>query len=166
MAFISHLLTACRITVLSLTLLGCNVPLTCAEPKFESLQFTELACCGNSICVLGHHPSAIYPIFQEQFMTDRRSFLVSAAALAGAALAQPILGQVAGRKPLTRKERVDRALAGRNVDRPPFTHWHHFGPQTAEVHAKGDARLSLEVQDGHRKGNERLRISEASWELV
>src|SRR5580658_9098385 len=69
-------------------------------------------------------------------MTDRRSFLVSAAALAGTALAQPILGQVAGRKPLSRKERVDRALAGRDVDRPPFTHWHHFGPQTAEVHAK------------------------------
>jgi uroporphyrinogen decarboxylase len=69
-------------------------------------------------------------------MIDRRSFLVSAAALAGAALAQPILGQVAGRKPLTRKQRVDRALAGRDVDRPPFTHWHHFGPQSAEVHAK------------------------------
>jgi len=69
-------------------------------------------------------------------MTVRRRFLVSAAALAGAALAQPLLGQVAGRKPLTRKERVDRALAGRDVDRPPFTHWHHFGPQTAEVHAK------------------------------
>lgn len=69
-------------------------------------------------------------------MIDRRSFLVSAAALAGAALAQPMLGKVAGRKSLTRKERVDRALAGRDVDRPPFTHWHHFGPQTAEVHAK------------------------------
>jgi uroporphyrinogen decarboxylase len=69
-------------------------------------------------------------------MIDRRSFLVSAAALAGVALAQPIFGKVAGRKPLTRKERVDRALAGRDVDRPPFTHWHHFGPQTAEVHAK------------------------------
>ena len=69
-------------------------------------------------------------------MIDRRSFLVSAAALAGAVLAQPILGQVSGRKPLTRKERVDRALAGRDVDRPPFTHWHHFGPQSAEVHAK------------------------------
>jgi hypothetical protein len=66
-------------------------------------------------------------------MTDRRSFLVSAAAFAGASIAQPILGQVAGQKPLSRKERVDRALAGRDVDRPPFTHWHHFGPQTAEV---------------------------------
>lgn len=69
-------------------------------------------------------------------MADRRSFLISAASFAGVAIAQPILGQVAGRNPLTRKERVDRALEGRDVDRPPFTHWHHFGPQTSEVHAK------------------------------
>ena len=73
-------------------------------------------------------------------MMNRRRFLFSAAVAAGAAIAQPVLGQiagqVAGRKPLTRKQRVDRALAGRDVDRPPFTHWHHFGPQTPEVHAK------------------------------
>ena len=37
------------------------------------------------------------PAFMEQFMIDRRSFLVSASALAGIALTQPILGQVAGR---------------------------------------------------------------------
>src|ERR1700674_3508887 len=67
---------------------------------------------------------------------NRRSFLLSAAATAGVALAQPVLGKVAGRRPLTRKERVDRALAGRDVDRPPFTHWHHFEPQTPEEHAK------------------------------
>jgi uroporphyrinogen decarboxylase len=76
----------------------------------------------------------------EPFMMNRRRFLFSAAVAAGAAIAQPVLGQiagqVAGRKPLTRKQRVDRALAGRDVDRPPFTHWHHFGPQTPEVHAK------------------------------
>ncbi|HXM60028.1 MAG TPA: hypothetical protein VN950_04170 [Terriglobales bacterium] len=69
-------------------------------------------------------------------MISRRSFLVSAAAAAGVAVAQPVLGKVAGREPLTRKERVDRALAGRDVDRAPFTHWHHFGPQTPEEHAK------------------------------
>jgi hypothetical protein len=72
----------------------------------------------------------------EPFMMNRRKFLLSAAIAAGTAAAQPILGQVAGRKPLTRKERVDRALAGRDIDRPPFTHWHHFGPQTSEAHAK------------------------------
>jgi len=69
-------------------------------------------------------------------MMNRRSFLISAAVAAGVAAAKPILGQVAGRNSLSRKERVDRALAGRDVDRPPFTHWHHFGPQTSEVHAK------------------------------
>src|ERR1035437_4398067 len=69
-------------------------------------------------------------------MIDRRRFLLSAAAAAGVACAQPVLGEVAGRKALTRKQRVDRVLAGHDVDRPPFTHWHHFEPQTAEVHAK------------------------------
>ena len=44
--------------------------------------------------------------------------------------------RLAGRNQLSRKERVDRALAGQDVDRPPFTHWHHFGPQTPEEHAK------------------------------
>ncbi len=69
-------------------------------------------------------------------MISRRSFLISAAAAVGVAVAQPVLGKAAGRDPLTRKERVDRALAGQDVDRPPFTHWHHFGPQTPEEHAK------------------------------
>jgi uroporphyrinogen decarboxylase len=72
----------------------------------------------------------------EHFMMNRRDFLVSVVAATSVALAQPMVGQVAGRTPLTRKQRVDRALAGRDVDRPPFTHWHHFGPQTAEVHAQ------------------------------
>ena len=37
---------------------------------------------------------------------------------------------------LNRKERVDRALEGRDVDRPPFSFWHHFGLKTAEDHAR------------------------------
>ena len=36
--------------------------------------------------------------------------------------------QVHFREPgLTHKQRVDRALEGRDVDRPPFSLWHHFG---------------------------------------
>jgi len=35
---------------------------------------------------------------------------------------------------LSSKERVDRALEGRDVDRPPFSFWHHFGLKTAEDH--------------------------------
>jgi uroporphyrinogen decarboxylase len=45
---------------------------------------------------------------------------------------------------LSRKERVGRALEGRDVDRPPFSLWHHFGLKTAEDHA----RVTL---DFHRK---------------
>lgn len=45
---------------------------------------------------------------------------------------------------LSSKERVERALEGRDVDRPPFSFWHHFGLKTAEDHA----RVTL---DFHRK---------------
>ncbi len=54
----------------------------------------------------------------------RREFLMSAVACAAF-----------GRAALSSKERVDRVLAGRDVDRPPFTFWHHFGLKTAEAHA-------------------------------
>jgi uroporphyrinogen decarboxylase len=54
----------------------------------------------------------------------RRSFLLGAAASMARAAA------------LSRKERVDRALEGRDVDRPPFSFWHHFGLKTAEDHAR------------------------------
>ena len=37
-----------------------------------------------------------------------------------------------GAAALSRKERVDRALAGQDVDRPPFSLWHHFGLKTAQ----------------------------------
>ena len=57
----------------------------------------------------------------------RRNFLTCAAASSA---------RVAfGRAALSPKERVDRALAGQEVDRPPFTFWHHFGLKTAEAHA-------------------------------
>jgi len=56
----------------------------------------------------------------------RRHFLYSVAAVAA-----PLRGGTA----LTRKERVDRALKGADLDRPPFTLWHHFGLKTAREHA-------------------------------
>jgi uroporphyrinogen decarboxylase len=37
---------------------------------------------------------------------------------------------------LNHKERVDLALSGKSLDRPPFSFWHHFGEQTPEVLAK------------------------------
>jgi uroporphyrinogen decarboxylase len=41
-----------------------------------------------------------------------------------------------GKTALSRKARVDRALQGKDVDRTPFTFWHHFGLKTPEEHAK------------------------------
>ena len=58
-------------------------------------------------------------------MIRRREFLVCAAA------AVTLDG-----KTLSHKERVNRALEGKDVDRPPFSFWHHFGLTTPEAHAK------------------------------
>jgi uroporphyrinogen-III decarboxylase len=51
-------------------------------------------------------------------------------------LAPAILAAASNRARLTYKQRVDRALEGAEVDRPPFTFWHHFGLQTSEAHAQ------------------------------
>lgn len=56
----------------------------------------------------------------------RRDFLLAAAA------ARVMLAGVS----LSKKERVDRALRGADVDRAPFSFWHHFGLDTPEAHAK------------------------------
>jgi uroporphyrinogen decarboxylase len=65
-------------------------------------------------------------------MLTRRAFLgvsTTAAATAAAALtscgSQPKADPVPSQ--LTSRERVDRVLAGRAVDRPPYTFWYHFG---------------------------------------
>ena len=67
-------------------------------------------------------------------MLSRRAFIVTSTA---AALA---------RGGATSKERVDRALKGEDVDRSPFSFWHHFLDETkqAEQHAKS-------TLDFHRK---------------
>jgi uroporphyrinogen-III decarboxylase len=62
---------------------------------------------------------------------QRRQFLLAAASFA-AARAPLALGKAA----LTPTERIDRALRGADVDRPPFTFWHHFGLNTPEAHVK------------------------------
>jgi uroporphyrinogen decarboxylase len=70
-------------------------------------------------------------------MFSRRRFLFSAASTAAAAAAPA---------KMTPKERVDRTLRGQEVDRSPFTFWHHFGLQKfpGERHAKA-------TLDFHRK---------------
>jgi uroporphyrinogen decarboxylase len=52
-------------------------------------------------------------------VTTRRQFLLATAAL-------PVLTGSAAIT-LSHKERIDRALKGAEVDRPPFSFWHHFG---------------------------------------
>jgi uroporphyrinogen decarboxylase len=66
---------------------------------------------------------------------SRRAFLMTAAApaiLRGAAL--------------TSKQRVDRALLGQDVDRPPFTLWHHF-----KLEKEGPARHAQATIEYHKK---------------
>lgn len=63
----------------------------------------------------------------------RRSFLLGVAAVARGAGLNP-------------KQRIDRALEGRDVDRPPFSFWHHFGLHTPEDHA----RATLEFHRRYR----------------
>ena len=65
---------------------------------------------------------------------NRRSFLRSAAAAASVALTRPVFGKSA--TTLTHKERVDRALAGQDLDRPPFTFYHHYKRPTPQLEAQ------------------------------
>src|ERR1700691_2020301 len=66
---------------------------------------------------------------------NRRTFLQTAAATAGLALARPLVAK-ATPATLTHKERVDRALSGQDVDRPPFTFYHHYKRPTAQLEAQ------------------------------
>jgi uroporphyrinogen decarboxylase len=60
---------------------------------------------------------------------NRRQF-ISAVAAATATKAFATSAQ------LTHKERVDRALRGEDVDRPPFSLWHHYKRPTAQLEAQ------------------------------
>jgi uroporphyrinogen decarboxylase len=67
---------------------------------------------------------------------NRRNFLSGAAAVAGLALSKPSFASKSGSSPLTHKERVDRALLGQDVDRPPYTFYHHYKRATAQLEAQ------------------------------
>jgi uroporphyrinogen decarboxylase len=66
-------------------------------------------------------------------MFSRREFLYLATAAAGSAAAI-----ARADTQITGKQRVDRALKGQDVDRTPFSFWHHFGLEKlpAERHAQ------------------------------
>jgi uroporphyrinogen decarboxylase len=67
---------------------------------------------------------------------NRRKFLSTAAATATLAFARPVFAKKAGAAALTHKERVDRALRGQDLDRPPFTFYHHYKRPTAQLEAQ------------------------------
>src|SRR6202044_3962847 len=67
---------------------------------------------------------------------NRRNFLYAAAATTSLALARPAFGRKTGSSALTHKERFDRALGGEDLDRPPFTFYHHYKRPTAQLEAQ------------------------------
>jgi uroporphyrinogen-III decarboxylase len=67
---------------------------------------------------------------------NRRNFLYAAAASTSLALARPVFGKKMGSSALTHKERVDRALQGKDLDRPPFTFYHHYKRPTPQLEAQ------------------------------
>jgi len=69
-------------------------------------------------------------------MASRRDFVLAAAAVGGGC----------GSRKLGSKERVDRALKGVEVDRPPFSFWYHFRLQKLP----GD-RHAAATLDFHRR---------------
>ncbi len=67
---------------------------------------------------------------------NRRNFLSRTAAAAGLAFAKTALARKSGSPDLTHKERVDRALQGQDLDRPPFTFYQHYKRPTAQLEAQ------------------------------
>jgi uroporphyrinogen decarboxylase len=67
---------------------------------------------------------------------NRRNFVSAVAATAGLALARPVFGVKAGSSVLSHKERVDRALRWKDLDRPPFTFYQHYKRPTAQLEAQ------------------------------
>jgi uroporphyrinogen decarboxylase len=70
-------------------------------------------------------------------MATRREFLIAAAA------APALL-----RGGVTARDRVDRAIKGQDVDRPPFSLWHHFGLEKFGPERHAEATIAFHRQHG------------------
>lgn len=68
----------------------------------------------------------------------RREFVLTTAAL-------PALSAAANGA-LSHKERIDRAIKGADVDRPPFSFWHHFG-----LEKQGPEKHAAAIIDFHKR---------------
>jgi len=66
-------------------------------------------------------------------MSNRRQFLIQGAAATVSAIVPRAFAKPAA---LTHKERVDRALEGKDLDRPPFTFYHHYKRPTPQLEAQ------------------------------
>jgi uroporphyrinogen decarboxylase len=69
-------------------------------------------------------------------MMNRRDFLSATVAAAGLALSRSGFARKSGSSFLSHKERTDRALLGQDVDRPPYTFYHHYARATAQLEAE------------------------------
>lgn len=67
---------------------------------------------------------------------NRRKFLTSVASISGLFVAKRSFGSGTSGPTLSHKERVDRALRGQDVDRPPFTFYHHYKRPTPQLEAQ------------------------------
>lgn len=82
---------------------------------------------------------------------SRRGFLsatMSATAYAMVGGSEAAFGQTATAARLTSRQRVERALAGQEVDRPPLSLWHHFGLEKDGPAAHAKATLAFHRQFG------------------
>jgi uroporphyrinogen-III decarboxylase len=67
----------------------------------------------------------------------RRDFLSgTVGTVAGLTIAKSAFAKKSGSPALNHKDRVDRALAGKDVDRPPYTFYRHYGRPTAQLEAQ------------------------------
>jgi hypothetical protein len=64
---------------------------------------------------------------------NRRNFLSTAAATAVWRSQRLCSARKTGSSSLSHKERVDRALRGQDLDRPPFTFYQHYKRPTAQL---------------------------------
>jgi uroporphyrinogen decarboxylase len=80
--------------------------------------------------------SANYHIIENKSMLTRRCFVLGCAGTLGA------------EEKLTPRERVDRALAGKPLDRPPFSLWHHFGLEKAGPEKHAEATIAFHRNNG------------------
>ena len=72
----------------------------------------------------------------EDSIVNRRKFLSATVTVAALSLTEPVFGRKAASSTLSHKERVDRALRGEDLDRPPFTFYHHYKRPTAQLEAR------------------------------